>query len=212
MTRRFFLNYDETVVDQYLPFLKRLLTPSRIEHSLGVMRVMAELAPIYSLDRLQAMTAGLLHDAARDLSKEQQITLAMEAGIKFHYPCEKHPIYLHALVGAFLVAKELHIHDDLVLDAIASHSYVANGNNFNAPLSRCLRFADLLAPINEWLGMKKLRSRVYEGFADDAALLQCRWLIEHFQEQGIPAHPNLERQYEKLLANQVVTESFFDRW
>jgi hypothetical protein len=60
--------------------------------------------------------------------------------------------------------------------------------------------------------MKKLRSVVYEGAVDEAALLQCGWLIEHFHEQRIPVHPNLERQYEELLANQVVTESFFDRW
>jgi HD superfamily phosphohydrolase YqeK len=168
-----------------LPFLSSLLTPSRIQHSLG---------------------------SARDLSTEYQLALLEEAGIELHAPCERHPVYLHALVGAHLVAKELGITDRLILDAIAAHSYAGRGHNMDAPLSQCLRFADILAPIQEWKGMKKLRSAVYARRTDKAALLQCGWLIEYFQEQRVPVHPNLARQYQALLGRLAVTESFFDRW
>ncbi len=198
-------------IDRYLPFLKSLLTPSRLHHSLGVMQVMAELTPIYALDRAQAMTAGLLHDAARDLSSERQLALAAEAGIELRDPCEQHPVYLHALVGAHLVAEKLAITDRLILDAIAAHSYAGNGHNFDAPLSRCLRFADLLAPSQEWHGMNKLKRVVYARRADEAALLQCRWLIEYLKEQRVPVHPNLARQYHALVSKLAVSESFFDR-
>jgi predicted HD superfamily hydrolase involved in NAD metabolism len=196
---------------RYLPFLNSLLTPSRLQHSLGVMRVMAELTPIYSLDPAQAMTAGLLHDAARDLSGEDQLALAEEAGIELCDPCEQHPVYLHALVGAYLVARELGIADRLILDAIAAHSYARIGHNFDGPLSQCLRFADILAPSQEWLGMKKLKCVVYARLAEEAALLQCGWLIECFQEQRVPVHPNLARQYQVLGTKVTVTESFFER-
>ena len=203
---------DEERIDRYLPFLRSLLTPSRLQHSLGVMRVMAELTPIYSLDRVQAMTAGLLHDAARDLNSEHQLALAEEAGIELCDPCEQHPVYLHALVGAYLVAKELGITDRLILDAIAAHSYAGNGHHFDAPLSQCLRFADILAPVQEWQGMKKLKGVVYARQTEEAALLQCGWLIEYFQEQRVPVHPNLARQYQVLVSKVAVTESFFERW
>lgn len=203
---------DEEHIDSYLSFLKSLLTPSRLQHSLGVMRVMAELTPIYSLDHVQAMTAGLLHDAARDLNSEHQLALAEEAGIELRDPCEQHPVYLHALVGAYLVAKELGITDRLILDAIAAHSYAGNGHNFDASLSRCLRFADILAPSQKWQGMKKLKGVVYARRTEEAALLQCGWLIEYFQEQRVPVHPNLARQYQVLVSKVAVTESFFERW
>ena len=199
-------------IDRYLPFLKILLTPPRLQHSLGVMRVMAELSPIYSLDRVQAMTAGLLHDAARDLSHEEQLALAAEAGIELCDPCEQHPVYLHALVGAYLVSKELGITDRLILDAIAAHSYAGNGHNFNAPLSLCLRFADILAPSQEWKGVMKLRSMVYARQIDEATLLHCRWVIEYFQGHRVPVHPNLTKQYQTLLSKLAVTEAFFERW
>jgi predicted HD superfamily hydrolase involved in NAD metabolism len=203
---------DKEPMDRYLPFLRSLLTPSRLQHSLGVMRVMAELTPIYSLDRAQAMTAGLLHDAARELSNEHQLALAEEAGIELCDPCEQHPVYLHAPVGAYLVAKELGVTDRLVLDAIAAHSYAGNGHNFDAPLSQCLRFADILAPSQEWQGMKKLKRVVYARRTEEAALLQCGWLIEYFQEKRVPVHPNLARQYRLLMGKVTATESFFERW
>lgn len=203
---------DKKLIDRYLPFLKSILTPPRLQHSLGVMRVMAELTSIYSLDRAQAMTAGLLHDVARDLSSEDQLVLAEEAGIELCDPCEQHPVYLHALVGAYLVAKELGITDRLILDAIAAHSYAGTGRSFDMPLSQCLRSADILAPSQEWLGMKKLKGVVYARRTEEAALLQCGWFIEYFQKQRVPVHPNLARQYQVLGTKVIVTESFFERW
>ncbi len=199
-------------LDFYLSFLERNLTPSRFQHSLGVRRVMGELAEIYGLNRAQAMTAGLLHDAAKDLSPECQLALAEQAEIKFLHPSERHPVYLHAPLGAFIVSRELGVRDRLVLEAIASHSYIGNGANFDAPFSWCLRFADLLAPVREWQGMSKLKNTVYAGRMQEAALLQCRWLIEYFQEFGVPVHPNLESKFQSLAARLGVDEAFFERW
>jgi HD superfamily phosphohydrolase YqeK len=59
-------------MNSYFPQLEASLTPARLRHSLGVMQVMGELAPVYELNREQAMIAGLLHDAAKDFSPEQQ--------------------------------------------------------------------------------------------------------------------------------------------
>jgi hypothetical protein len=65
--------YPSGLLERCLPFLERLLTRSRLQHSLGVMEVMADLAAIYGLDREPAVTAGLLHDAARDLAPKAQL-------------------------------------------------------------------------------------------------------------------------------------------
>ena len=60
--------------------------------------------------------------------------------------------------------------------------------------------------------MKKLKGVVYARRTEEAALLQCGWLIEYFQEQRVPVHPNLARQYQVLGTKVIVTESFFERW
>jgi predicted HD superfamily hydrolase involved in NAD metabolism len=173
---------------------------------------MGELAEIYGLDHAQAMTAGLLHDAAKDLPPERQLALAEEANIEFSHPCERHPVYLHAPLGAYVASRDLGVRDGLVLEAIASHSYIGNGANFDAPFSWCLRFADLLAPVQEWQGMDKLKNMVYAGRSNEAALLQCRWLIEYFQEFDVPVHPSLEGKFVSLAARLGVDDSFFERW
>ncbi len=196
----------------FMSFLERRLTPERLAHSVGVMRVIQDLAEIYGLDPNTAATAGLLHDAAKDISVESQLSLVRQAGLAFAHPCEKLPIYLHAPASAFLIATELGITDRLVLDAIAAHSYSVDGPNSDSLVAWCLRSADLLAPVKEWNGMQKLKSVVYAGKIQDAALLQCRWLLEYLNERNIPAHPILTNKFESLFARLQVDDSFFERW
>ena len=198
-------------IQKYLPHLENRLTPQRLKHSLGVMKIMTELTPIYLLDRTQALIAGLLHDIARDLASEQQQEIADKNGIDRLYLCENHPVYLHALVGAHLVRTETDIAEISVIDAIAFHSYAGNSQNYDAPLSQCLRFADILAPIQEWKGMVKLRSVVYAGRMEEAALLQCGWLMEYFRESNVPVHPNLVKKYKILTEKLKVNVAFFER-
>jgi len=64
--------------DQYLPFLKHVLTSKRLEHSLHVRLVMGELAKVYGLVQKQALVAGLLHDAAKDLDESEWKKLVAE--------------------------------------------------------------------------------------------------------------------------------------
>jgi predicted HD superfamily hydrolase involved in NAD metabolism len=132
---------------RYLVFLESVLTPERLQHSLGVKYVMQELAGIYSLDAEQAELAGLLHDAAKDMESSRQMALAEEAGVDIRHPCEWHPFYLHGPVGAYVVSRQLGVGDPTVLMAIAMHTWCGEGGGgLDFPLLWCLRFADLLEP------------------------------------------------------------------
>lgn len=201
----------EAYTCQYLPFLERLLTPQRLEHSLGVMGTMSELAHVYGLDRTKAMIAGLLHDAARDLEAAELMALAEEGCVELRYACERHPLYLHGPVSAYLVSRDLGLADRLILDAIATHSFCGDGDDLHLRFRWCLRFADILAPVKEWQGMRKLKATAYGGRMEEAALLQCHWLIEYLQDLRVPVHPNLVKRHESLLAKWKVNEAFFER-
>jgi predicted HD superfamily hydrolase involved in NAD metabolism len=202
---------SRSTIDEWLPYLRDVLTPPRLQHSLGVMHVMGELTDIYHLDRAQALQAGLLHDAAKDLSIESQLALAEEAQLEFHYECEHHPVYLHAPVGAYVVARDLGVTDELVLDAIATHSDSGDKLESDVRFQWCLQAADILAPVAPWHGMQKFKAIVYTGQLDEAALLRCGWLKEYFRQANIPIHPNLERKYQTLVARLKVPEDFFER-
>lgn len=204
--------------DDYLSFLERILTPGRLRHSLGVQQVIGELAEVYSLDRQLAQTAGLLHDAAKDLTPAQQAEILSEASIEIRHPCEwDYTYYLHGPVGAYFVRRELGMTDTPILNAIAMHTFCGDGAAFDAPLCWCLRFADLLEPTRNWSnvsllakGLPRLREAAYAGRLEEAAFLQTGWLIQWFGEINVPVHPNMVRVYQRLSADLQVDDSFLE--
>lgn len=201
---------------RYTQFLEHHLTPSRYQHSLGVMQVMADLAGIYALDRKKAVLAGYLHDAGKDLEPAQQQQIIEEASIEIFTPCDRdYVLYLHGPVGAYLVHKELGITDPLILDAISMHAFYGAGENFNSPLVWCLRFADLLemnrggwsGPPAFREGRDPLRKMVYDGRLWESALFQTSLLIELFEGKGFPVHPNMKQVYKELSSQFPTTFS-----
>jgi HD superfamily phosphohydrolase YqeK len=164
------------------------------------MKVMKELADVYDLDPGQAVTAGLLHDAAKDLPVEQQQELLREAGIRPYEPASEHDyaLYLHGPVGSYLIQKDLYIQDMLVCDAISTHGFYAESANFHHPLSWCLRFSDILEPNRKWeavpsisAGLPYLRELVTTGSMEKAAVLQTGWLIQMYEARGFPVHAGM---------------------
>jgi predicted HD superfamily hydrolase involved in NAD metabolism len=175
------------------------------------MHLMQELAELYDLNQDSAVTAGLLHDVAKDLSQEDQLTLAKRAGITFAYPCEQIPMYLHGPVGAYLVQTKLGVTDSMIVNAIRVHTSHGEVEEGQMRFAWCLRLADILAPVIPWTGMKKLRRKVYNGQLEEAKLLLSAWVIEYFQASGIPVHPNFRRNVATLSARLHVEPSFYER-
>lgn len=210
---------ERAIDNRYLSFIEKILTPKRLEHSLGVVQVMGELADIYEIDRETSLAAGLLHDAAKDLTPIQQAEILLDARIEIRHECElDYTHYLHGPVGAYLIQQELGITDSFILDAVTTHTYCGDGANFNAPICWCLRFADILEPTRNWNnvrwlrnGVLRLRETVYAGRLMEGAFLQTGWLIKWFGETGVPVHPNMLRAYQELSAALNVNDSFLEQ-
>jgi predicted HD superfamily hydrolase involved in NAD metabolism len=191
---------------QYLPFLEKVLTPRRLEHSLGAMEVMGELSEIYGLEKEKAQIIGILHDAGKDLP-EEKIKELMEAGnIQINHECEmNYVLYLHGPVGAYFVQKELGITDELILDAIKTHTFCGTSKYFDDPMVWCLRFSDLLEPSRDFgqeqiiiERIKRIREFVYSGRMKEGAFLQTGFLIIFFAEKEMPIHPTIRRIHHEL--------------
>jgi predicted HD superfamily hydrolase involved in NAD metabolism len=193
-------------VESYIPQLKYLLTEKRLIHSVGVMKTMSELAKIYSLDHDKAETIGLLHDAAKDLPKEQINLLLKEGQIQIQHECESDFVnYLHGPVGAYLVQKEFGISDQEIVDAIYVHTFCDCGRNFNSTLSWCMRFSDLIEPNRDWSewnwmdnGVKELRKLAFHGQLKEAIILHLSLVIMLFEVHEIFVHPNIYRSIDEL--------------
>lgn len=191
--------------DRYHQFLGRVLTPARLKHSFGVMQVMGELAEIYHLETHQARAAGLLHDAAKDLSQNQIDQIIQEGQIEIQYDSDlDYVLYLHGPVGAYFVERELGVEDALILDAIRNHTFYGSGPNFESAFQWCLRFADVLEPGRNWKpeklgrGVERLREIVYAGRLEEGAFFETGWLIQLLGGQDRPVHPNIRRIHQEL--------------
>jgi predicted HD superfamily hydrolase involved in NAD metabolism len=206
--------------ENYLVFVQTVNTPKRLQHSLGVMQVMGELAGVYGLDKDQAETLGLLHDAAKDLSPALIEQLIREGKIEIHFECENDYVYyLHGPVGSYFVQKELSITDNLILGAITAHTYCGNGEHFNHPLTWCLRFADILEPTRNWsrwqwlnTGVENLRTMAYAGRLEESAYLLTSMLIKWFPDLDIPVHPHTRHVNQELAAQLNLDSSFLEKY
>lgn len=196
----------------YVTYLEQRLTPPRFQHSLGVMEQMQALAVRYALDCEQASLAGLLHDVAKDLSAEAQLAIADQAGVTFNHTCERHPMYLHGPVGAFLARETLGVHDEVVLRAIATHTAHAAVPQADERFCWCLRFADLLAPVKSWHGQRRLHETVHAGHFEQARWLLTVWVREYMHSARIPVHPNFDRNlatFSQTLSSEMADA---ERW
>jgi len=201
------------LLDRRLSRLETYLSPQRLRHSMGVMETMGALVDVYGLDREPAITAGLLHDIAKELPVERQIALVREAGIAIRRPCERHPMYLHGPVSAYLARVEFGVSDAAVLDAIHTHA-TYSPDPFPPATSLLewgLRLADLAEPGREFSGLHKLRALTFSGRLWEAALLQSQWIIEHFEAIGIAVHPYLLQTRNAISAELGISDDFFAR-
>lgn len=182
-------------------YLRNHLTPKRFEHSIRVMNTMEELAQRYSLDKRQAIAAGLLHDIAKELPADRWAAIASRDPLlssDVHRYDYDH--YLHGPVGAILLESEFGVMDQEILGAVATHGYYGPWVQFDRPLAWCLRMADLLEPGRNWSNsiwfreiMDPLREAVYGGHLMEGASIVTNRLIAWYEDIGLAVHPNIRQ-------------------
>jgi predicted HD superfamily hydrolase involved in NAD metabolism len=198
----------------YLPFLTKTLSPRRLEHSLGVMQTMGELAAVYGQDVEKARAIGLLHDAAKELPQDVWQQMVRKYNIPIRNEAEgDYNLYLHGPVSAFFVQQELGVTDELILGAIATHCFFGDGSYFDHPLSWCMRFSDLIEPSRNFSQdpillefTNRLREAAFAGRMWEAAAIQTDGLIRWYPVKGFPTHPNFYTIRDKMTARVAAGE------
>lgn len=87
--------------------LKENLTEYRYIHSLGVMEMAEELAKVYNVDVESARIAGLLHDIAKEMTKEESLEYVEKNNIAIDEVEKINVSLLHGKIGAH-IAKTLY--------------------------------------------------------------------------------------------------------
>lgn len=109
-------------IDEIKNYLKENLSSERYFHTLGVMEETIELAKRYNADVKKAEIAGLLHDNAKCMAKEDLRKFISENLPDLDKNELKNYKTLHAPVGAYFAKEKFKISDPEIISAIRWHT------------------------------------------------------------------------------------------
>jgi predicted HD superfamily hydrolase involved in NAD metabolism len=145
---------DDALLEAADDYARERLSDKRYAHTLRVAGTIERLAKLHGLDPERARLAGLLHDTAREVGKEELLRVAEEDGIPVGDFERERPILLHGPVAAELAREDLGVEDGEVLDAVRAHT---TGEPGMGPLALTLFVADKIEPGREQPGVEDLR-------------------------------------------------------
>ena len=168
------------------------LSDKRYEHTLNVKKMAVKLAKIYGEDEERAALAALLHDSAKEISKDEMREI-LRAYPQYAEGGEERPAPVwHGVCAAILARTQWGVTDEAVLSAIACHTA---GKPGMTRLDKILYLADMTSAERDWPGVEKLRML--------AALKQTNDFV---LSQGKPLDPMSKAAYEDILARSGKNE------
>ena len=130
------------------------LSDKRYEHTLNVRKMAVKLAKRYGVDEDKAALAALLHDSAKEISKDEMRAI-MRAHLELAEGGEERPTPVwHGICAAILARTEWGVEDEAVLSAIACHTA---GKPGMSRLDKIVYLADMSSKERDWPGVNKLR-------------------------------------------------------
>ena len=176
---------DDALLEAAEGYARERLSNKRYAHTLRVAETAERLAEIHGLESKKARLAGLLHDAAREVGKEELLRVAEEDNLAVGDFEHERPMLLHGRVAAELARRDLGVKDGEILDAVRAHT---TGEPEMGPLALTLFVADKLEPGREGPSVEDLRELACKDLRRSAcAALEAS--ISHNEDRGRPVHP-----------------------
>lgn len=167
-------------------WLKSRLSDELYRHSLAVQEISVKLAEIYDVNKEKASLAGLIHDCAKSLPKNEMLSYSNQVDIPMDEIIKKHPILLHAPLGAKIAKDEFGIMDEEILHAVAFHSLGSKNMN---KLDKILYIADSAEPNRDYPEAEIIRKIAYDGDLDKALLCAIDQKIIYVIRKKAILHP-----------------------
>lgn len=170
------------------------LSDKRYEHTLNVRKMAVKLAKRHDADEDRAALAALLHDAAKEISKDEMRAI-MKAHPEYAEGGEERPTPVwHGICAAILARTEWGVKDEAVLSAIACHTA---GKPGMSKLDKILYLADMSSAERDWPGVNKLR-KLERKDLDAAMLMALKQTNDFVLSQGKPLDPMSKAAYDDI--------------
>ncbi|KDR94077.1 putative HD superfamily hydrolase of NAD metabolism [Peptoclostridium litorale DSM 5388] len=153
-------------IEQIKEKLKKIVSPKRFKHTIGVFETAEKLAKTYGADVQRAQMAALLHDCAKGVKGEKVFEYVFEHDVFLDDIEKKETALSHGAIGAHMARAEFGINDDEIISAIRYHT---TGKPDMTKLEKIIYIADFIEPERSYPGVDELRKLAFEDI--DAALL-----------------------------------------
>lgn len=173
------------------------LSDKRYEHTLNVKKMAVKLAKRYGADKDKAALAALLHDSAKEISKDEMRAIMREYPQYAEGGEERPTPVWHGVCAAILARTQWGVTDEAVLSAIACHTA---GKPGMSKLDKIVYLADMTSKERDWPGVGKLRKLELKDL-DAAMLVALERTNEFVCSQGKPLDPMSKAAYEDILAH-----------
>lgn len=186
--------------------LKKRLTKSRYEHTLGVEYISAALAMRYGAGLYEAELAGLMHDCAKGkhLYASEMLKLCRQYQLEISETEENDPYLLHGKLGAYLCEHKYKIKNPEILSAITWHT---TGRPDMTLLEKIVFIADYIEPRRDRApDLDYLRRLAFEDI-DEAVYEITRNTLDYLEKKGAASIDNITREtcefYQKIHDSKI---------
>lgn len=147
------MNYDEMY-----KAIKEKMSEKRFKHVIGVVDTAKMLANLYDEDIEKASIASILHDCAKEYTREEMERLCTYYGYESNDNMSKDPALLHSKIGSILAKATYGVNDEYVLDAIKYHT---TGRKDMTMLDKIIFIADYIEPSRSFDGLENIRKLAF---------------------------------------------------
>lgn len=186
------INSDRYNIEMIQKQLQEDLDDYRYEHTVGVAYTAASLAMCYGYSVETAFVAGLLHDCAKCMDKDEREEYCKENHIQLTVYEFENPSLQHAKIGSYLCETKYHVNDENIKNAIASHT---TGRPDMSLLEKIIFIADYIEPNRMVLPRIDLIRKMAFTNINYAVKLILNDTINHLKKSGKTMDPMTEETY-----------------
>ena len=172
------------------------LSDKRYEHTINVKKMAVKLAKRYGADEEKAALAAILHDSAKEISKDEMREIMRQ------YPQHAEggesrptPVW-HGICASILARTQWGVEDEAILSAIACHTA---GKPGMSKLDKIVYLADMTSAERDWPGVNKLRKLELKDL-DAAMLAALKQTNDFVLSQGKPLDSVSKAAYDDIKA------------
>ncbi len=171
-------------VEEIKEYAKQILSEKRFAHTVSVADEAKRLALIWGADADNAYLAGIAHDIAKEIPRDEALRLLDEFGYASDETERMNTALLHGPLAAYIVKKEFDIDNSEILEAIRFHT---TGRPDMSLMEKIIFIADFTEPLRRYPQAEEVR-KLAERDLDSAVLCQTEYVIKFIIDSGRVLH------------------------